>query len=61
MGKFVIEYTVEHWYRVEVEADSNEQAEEKFWMGECDFDSAERYGEEVQQDLSIYEREKVSA
>lgn len=57
--RYVIEYTEEMWYRLEVEADSADEAGEKFWSGQADFDSAELIGGEIHPDTSI--DEKVSA
>lgn len=57
--KYAIEYTEEMWYRLEVEADSAEEAREKFFRGEADLDNAELIGGEIHPDISV--EEKVSA
>ena len=55
MAKFEIEWTEEVWYRKRVEADSKEDAMEKFWAGELDIDSSDSYGGEVQDSIEIME------
>lgn len=55
MAKFQIEWTEEVWYRKQVEADSQEEAMEKFWTGELDIDSSDSYGGEVQDSIEITE------
>jgi len=57
--KYVIEYTEEMWYHLEIEADSADEASEKFWSGQADLDSAYLFGGEIHPDISI--NEKVSA
>lgn len=60
MAKFVIEYTEERWFSIEIEADSEEEASEKFWTGECDFGNAYQFGGEIHQDITIIERKVVA-
>ena len=55
MAKFEIEWTEEVWYQKRVEADSKEDAMEKFWAGELDIDSSDSYGGEVQDSIEIME------
>jgi hypothetical protein len=54
MAKFQIDWTEEVWYRAVVDADSLEQAREKFWAGEYN-DDAHSYGMEVQDSVEIEE------
>ena len=42
MPKFTIEWTNEDWYRMEVEAESKEEALDNFWSGEYNWDNAIR-------------------
>ena len=40
MTKFIISYTTEDWWRLEVEADSQEDAYDKFMSGEYNHSDA---------------------
>jgi hypothetical protein len=51
MANFEIRWTVEHWYRVEIEATDEAEAERKFWDGE--FGNPKLYGTEVQESVDI--------
>ena len=55
MAKFKIEWTEEVWYRMEVEADSEEQARELFWAGEYNLDEGTQTGGECQDSVEIEE------
>lgn len=59
MGKFKIEWTEEVWYRMEVEADSYDDAREKFWSGEYNLDNGTQTGGECQDSVEIDEIEEV--
>lgn len=61
MPKFIVDYTEERWFSIEIEADTEEEATEKFWTGECDFENAHECGGEIQQDIRVIEKEGVSA
>lgn len=56
MPKYQIEWTHERWLRVSIEADSIEQAEQKFWEG--DYENEQEFGQEIQQDVDIKEMEE---
>lgn len=60
MAKFIVDYTEERWFSIEIEADTEEEASEKFWMGDCDFEKAENIGGEIQQSIQVTEKEKVA-
>ncbi len=60
MGKFKIEWTEEVWYRMEVEADSYDDAREKFWAGEYNLDNGTQTGGECQDSVEIEEIEEVA-
>ncbi len=53
MGKYVVEFTDELWKRVVVVADSEDDAREKFWLGEFDVDAVEVFGGELDQDIDV--------
>lgn len=53
MAKYQFEWTRERWLRVVIEAENQEQAEQKFWGG--DYDNEQQFGEEIQPDIDIKE------
>jgi hypothetical protein len=55
MAEFKIEWTEEIWNRVFVEADSVEDAREKFWSGEFDHEPVDVTGGEIQESVDIEE------
>ena len=55
MAKYMIHWTEELWYRMEVEADSKEEALGKFREGEYDFDNAVNTNVETQDSIQIFE------
>lgn len=58
--KYEIKYTEETWYRLEIEADSEEQARDKFFSGEWEGEPT-IFGGELQDGISVEELEQVSA
>ena len=60
MPKFIIRFTEEVWNSLEVEAESKEEAEDKFWSGEYEYASAKAFGGEVQGDILIEQKEEVA-
>ena len=60
MPKFIIEFTEETWYRLEVEASSREEALDNFWGGEYKYSSANQFGGEIQQDICVDQKEEVA-
>lgn len=60
MAKFIIEYTEEIWNSIEVEADTKEQARERFFRGEYNLDDSVNIGGEIHPDISVTQ-EQVSA
>lgn len=56
MKTWVIEYTLEKWYRVEIEAEGVLEAERKFWAGEYQAKSEKLFGQEINSDITIYKR-----
>ena len=61
MPKYEIEYTVERWYRITVEAKSEGQALEIFHEGDLDWSKAEEYGSELQDTILVGEMEEANA
>jgi hypothetical protein len=59
MAKYEIEYTVERWYRITVEAESEEKALELFHDNEVDWSTAEEYGSELQDTILVSELEEA--
>ena len=55
MARFKIEWTEEVWYRQFVEADSVEEAREKFWNGEFDYAPRDVTGGEIQEGIDVEE------
>lgn len=55
MGKYMISWTNENWYRMDVEAESEQDALDKFWSGKYSWDNAFIFGEEVQDSVDIWE------
>ena len=55
MPTYKIDWTREVWYRSEIEAESFEEAREKFWIGDYDDDKDEIFGSEVQENIDIEE------
>ena len=57
MAKYRIEWTEEYWYSMEVEADSKEEALDRFHALDYDFGNAEMIGDEMQDSVTIEEVE----
>ena len=55
MAKFKVEWTREVWYQSEVEADTLEEAREKFWAGDYDDDLDTITGSEIADDVQYEE------
>ncbi len=58
MAKYKVNYTIERWYAVEVEANSEEEARQKFYDGEYEDDSRD-IGSELQDSVQIEELEEA--
>lgn len=61
MPKYKIEYTIERWYRIEVEAESEAQAREMFYNDEIDYQThpTKDLGSELQDSVSVTEVEEA--
>jgi len=57
MPKYRIEYTIERWYRIDVEAESAERAREMFHNDEIDYQThpTKDLGSELQDSVTIKE------
>lgn len=55
MAKYLVSFTQEQWYTVEINANSEEDAREVFWSGYWDWESARLVGEETQDGIDIEE------
>lgn len=55
MPKYLISFTEEDWYNITIEADSYEDAKEKFWQGDFDNDGVVYIGCEIQESIDIEE------
>jgi predicted ATP-grasp superfamily ATP-dependent carboligase len=51
MTNYLVSWTEEIWYRVNIQANSVEEARELFWSGE--FDTEESFGGEIQDGVDI--------
>jgi hypothetical protein len=57
MARFKIEWTEEVWNRMFVEAESVDEAREKFWNGEFDYEVRDVTGGEIQEGIDVLEVE----
>lgn len=55
MPTYKIDWTREVWYRSEIEAETFEEAREKFWSGDYNDDKDEIFGSEIQENIDIEE------
>lgn len=55
MAKFEIEFTEEVWQRIIIEADSLDDAHDKFWSGDWDDAKPKIYDGEIQENIDISE------
>ena len=55
MGKFKIDWTEEVWKEVVVVAGNRDEALEKFWNGELDFEFTNVTGGEIQDGVGVTE------
>jgi hypothetical protein len=55
MGNYVISWTEESWYRINITADSAEEALGKFHSGDCNFDESVNTGNELQDSVTVEE------
>jgi len=60
MAKFMIHWTEELWYRMEVEAESVQEVLDKFHGGEYEFDGAVNTNVELQDSVEVFEQKEVT-
>jgi hypothetical protein len=51
MAKYEVHWTLERWFKVEIEAESREAAEHKFWVGE--YENEQMFGTEIQEGITV--------
>ena len=60
MTNYSVSWTQEIWYRATIEANSVEEAREKFWSGEFDTSGTKETGAEIQDGIDIEELEETA-
>jgi hypothetical protein len=55
MAKYLISFTEEDWYNITIEADSLEEAKDKFWSQDYDHEDIRHTGTEIQEDIDVEE------
>jgi hypothetical protein len=55
MSKYLIGFTEEEWYNITIEADSLEEAKDKFWSHDFDPEDIVHTGTEIQESIDIEE------
>jgi hypothetical protein len=53
MPKYLISFTEEDWYNITIEAESEEEAKDKFWRGDFDYEDTVHTGTEIQESIDI--------
>ena len=59
MANYLISFTEEEWYNVTIEADSLQEAKEKFWSHDQDHEDIIHTGTEIQESIDIEEVEQA--
>jgi hypothetical protein len=57
MANYLISFTEEEWYNVTIEADSFQEAAEKFWSSDYDHEDVIHTGTEIQESIDMHEVE----
>lgn len=55
MANYKVEWTREQWFRVNIEANTEQEALAKFWEG--DYENEQQYGSEIQEGVDVSEEE----
>lgn len=55
MSKYLISFTEEDWYNITIEANSFEEAQDKFWATDYNFEDVIHTGTEVQESIDMEE------
>ena len=53
MSSYLISFTEEDWYNITIEADSLQEAKDKFWAQDFDFEDIRHTGTEIQESIDI--------
>ena len=53
MNNYVVSWTEETWYRVNIQANSEQEAREKFWNHDFDMDESKDTGTEIQDSVDV--------
>jgi hypothetical protein len=53
MNNYMVSWTEEVWYRVNIQANSIEEAKEMFWSGDFDSSESKETGGEIQDGINI--------
>ena len=53
MSSYLICFTEEEWYRIVIEADSFQEAKDKFWAHDFDLEDIVHTGTEIQESIDI--------
>lgn len=53
MTNYLVSWTEESWYRVNIQANSFEEAKELFWLGEFNTEESKYFGGEIQDGVEI--------
>ena len=55
MSKYLISFTEEEWYNITIEANSFQEAKDKFWAQDFDLEDIVHTGTEIQESIDIEE------
>jgi hypothetical protein len=58
MATYTVHWTIEEWYRMDIEANSEEEAYEKFMEHDFDYDDGKHVGSELQDSVMVEERKE---
>ena len=58
--KYEVRYTVERYWSIEIEADSREEALDKFHNSDVDWEMAHEYGSQLDDWIEVVEKEGAS-
>ena len=53
MPKFRVSFTEEDWYSIDIEAESADEAQEKFWSHDFNDSDLRHFGTEIQDSVEV--------
>jgi hypothetical protein len=53
MSKYLVSFTEEDWYSIVIEAESAEEAQEKFWSHDFNDSDLRHFGTEIQDSVEV--------